>query len=448
MPVWYNYLPYEGDCPYFPDYDKLSSTSNKTLLNLDLAYSCREVTKIDAAYQAWNKGFILQDPTIKLNTEGIKPTISDNYRFVRKYFHPFWSWYILSLRILTLHNPIKEIAAFIKNLRVRRIDLYEKVYPHEHSFQQFESRLLKSAPKVSVIIPTLNRYHYLRDALNDLEKQYYKNFEVIVVDQSEPFQPEFYEQFHLDLKLIRQEEKALWLARNTAIKLSGAEYLLLFDDDSRVAPDWISQHLKCLDYFNAEISSGVSISAVGAKIPENYSFFRWGDQVDTGNVMIHRRVFEKVGLFDRQFEKQRQGDGEFGLRAYLAGFKNVSNPYAKRLHLKVGEGGLRQMGSWDGFRPKSWLAPRPVPSVLYLTRKYFGNKAAIHSLLTGVPPSLIPYRFKRQPILLLFGSLLVFPFFPFVCWQVFKSWRIADKMLKEGAKIEYLQQHEHNAQNP
>ena len=34
------------------------------------------------------------------------------------------------------------------------------------------------------------------------------------------------------------------------------------------------------------------------------------------------------------------------------------------------------MGSWDAFRPKSILAPRPVPSVLYYYRKYFGNKAA------------------------------------------------------------------------
>ncbi len=446
-PTWYfNLKPCTDAIPYFADYRKLKNDARR-LIDYDSGYGSESSRLIDAAYQAWHKGFILQDPTLKLNTEGIKPNISDNYRFIRKYFHPFWSWYVLALRILTLHNPIKEIGAFFKNHRVKRINLYKKVYPHEPSFQQFKSNLLNSAPRVSVIIPTLNRYPYLKDALQDLEQQDYKNFEVIIVDQSEPFQPEFYEQFQLDLKLIRQEEKALWLARNTAIKVSDAEYLLLYDDDSRVASDWISQHLKCLDYFKTEISSGVSISMVGAKIPVNYSFFRWSDQVDTGNVMIHRKVFEKVGLFDRQFEKQRQGDGEFGLRAYLAGFKNISNPYAKRLHLKVGEGGLRQMGSWDGFRPKSWLAPRPVPSVLYLIRKYFGNKAAIHSIITGVPPSLIPYRFKRQPIWLLLGSVLVIPFFPLVCWQVFQSWRRAEKMLKEGAKIENLINYEKITQN-
>ena len=76
---------------------------------------------------------------------------------------------------------------------------------------------------------------------------------VIVVDQSSPFEKEFYNQFNLDLKLIRQEERALWLARNEAIKSSKAEFVLLFDDDSRVEPDWISNHIKCLDFFNASI---------------------------------------------------------------------------------------------------------------------------------------------------------------------------------------------------
>ena len=202
---------------------------------------------------------------------------------------------------------------------------------------------------VSVVIPTLNRYTYLKDVLEDLEKQDYENFEVIVVDQSEPFQKEFYDQFDLNIHLIHQEEKALWLARNTAIQKAQGEYILLFDDDSRVDTDWISQHLKALDFFQADLSSGVSISKHGAKVPAQYAYFCISSQVDTGNVLLPKQIFRDIGLFDRQFEKQRMGDGEFGLRAYLAGYKNVSNPYAKRLHLKVGSGGLRQMGSWDGF---------------------------------------------------------------------------------------------------
>lgn len=104
------------------------------------------------------------------------------------------------------------------------------------------------------------------------------------------------------------------------------------------------------------MSSGVSLSTVGAEIPENYSYFCWSSQLDTGNVLLKKDIFRKIGLFDRQFEKQRMGDGEYGLRAYLAGYKNISNPKAKRIHLKVSQGGLRvKGGSWDAWRPKNGM---------------------------------------------------------------------------------------------
>jgi glycosyltransferase involved in cell wall biosynthesis len=275
----------------------------------------------------------------------------------------------------------------------------------------------------------------LKDVLQDMLKQTYTNFEVIVYDQSVPYNDSFYKDWKLDLKVVNQTEKALWLARNSAIQQSEGDYILLYDDDSIVDEYWIENHLKCLDYFNADISSGVSISVVGAKVPAHYSFFRWSEQVDTGNVMIRKDIFHQTGLFDRQFEKQRQGDGEWGIRAYLAGFKNVSNPYSKRIHLKVSDGGLREMGSWDAFRPRKILAPRPVPSVLYMTRKYFGAKAAILSILINVPPSLIPYKYKRNKFLALFGMCLSLLVFPLVVFTVLKSWTISSRMLKEGPKI-------------
>ena len=434
-PTWYFNLPSAGRYPYFPDYDRLDQ-EQRQLLDFDKGYSSPSVSKLDAAYQAWNKGFILSGEDKKLDHSGIVPTLEDNYRFIRRYFHPYWSLYILGLRVLSFNNPFTEIQAFWRQRKVPRAKLYEQVFDHEDHYTTFSSRLVAQNPRVTVIIPTLNRYPWLKDALRDLEQQDYKNFEVIVVDQSLPFRPQFYEQFQLDIRVIRQEEKALWLARNRAVEASGAPYLLLYDDDSRTGPDWISQHLKVLDYFDADLSSGVSISVVGANVPKNYSFLRWGDQVDTGNVMIKRDVFHEIGLFDQQFEGQRMGDGEFGLRAYLAGFKNISNPYARRLHLKVGAGGLREMGSWDAFRPKSWLAPRPVPSVLYLTRKYFGERAAFQMLLTNIAPSLIPYQYKGNKVMTFLSVPLSLLLLPFVGVQVWRAYRISSGMLKEGAKIE------------
>lgn len=435
-PTWYFNLPSTGSYAYFPDYEQLE-TRHRSLIELDKNYSNWQVTKLDAAYQAWQKGFIISDPIKSLAIEQIKPTISDNYRFIRRYFHPIWTYYVLALRLITIHNPFREIGAFWQTRKISRVNLYANIYPHQVTYAAFQSPLVAAQPKVSVIIPTLNRYEYLKDALYDLESQTYKNFEVIVVDQSEPFEKNFYVPFKLDIKVIQQEEKALWLARNTAIKCSSSDLIALTEDDVRLPTDWLCQHIKCLDYFQADISSGVFFPQ-NRSLPKERNFFKWSDQFATGNACLYKSVFYTTGLFDRQFEKQRMGDGEFGLRAYLHGFKSVSNPFAYCIDIKAPTGGLRQMGSWDAFRPKSLLAPRPVPSVLYLYRKYFGDKLAMFALLKNVLPSVVPYQFKRNKVLLFLGSIIAIPFFPILLIQVLRSWRLSSEKLKKGPIVEKL----------
>ena len=433
QPTHYFTLPNNKSELLYPIVSELTEKEKETLI-LDLGYTSELAQQYDISYQALEKGYIGNAIRIK-NIKKI--TVADEYRFVKKYFSTFWYVYTFIIRLLTFHNPFKEIYGFLKSLSVERYALSKSPFQHK-DWNTFESKLVQSAPKVSVIIPTLNRYEYLKDVLQDLEKQEYSNFDVIVIDQTDPFQKEFYDAFDLDIKLEYQKEKALWLARNKAVEQSDADYLLLFDDDSRVASNWISNHLKCLDYFNADISSGTSISVVGAKVPADYAYFKHSSQLDTGNVLIKRDVFKAIGLFDCQYEKQRMGDGEYGLRAYLHGFVNISNPKAERLHLKVGTGGLRQMGSWDGFRPKKMFSPRPIPSVVYQFRKYYGTKMTVYSLLRSVPPSIIPYKYKGNKKLILAAYLSLLMIWPLILMQVLISWKKATIKLNEGSLIKKI----------
>ncbi len=441
-PTWYfNLKPNVGETPYWVDYRKLPQAEVELIL-LDNAFESEGATTLDAAFQAWNKGIMCRDAGKALSTADVtaKPTLADNYRFVRKYYNPIWTIYILFLRIIGFNNPFKEIGAFFKSKRTKAENLFGPHNKHQ-GYHEYDAKILKENPTVSIILPTLNRYSYLKDAIDDLGNQTITPHEIIVIDQTDEPDKAFYQQFsHLPLKLIFQDKKGQWLARNRAIQQSTGDFILMFDDDSRVEPDWTAQHLKGLEYFDVEISAGVSLSTVGAAIPENYSFFRWADQFDSGNAMIRRGVFREVGLFDRQYDGQRMGDGEFGLRAYLNGFHSISHPFAQRIHLKVPSGGLRQMGSWDGFRPKKLFSPRPIPSVLFLFRKYFGNKLARFSLLNSVPPSIMPYKFKSSKPMLFLGAIVSLIIFPFVLMQVNISWRRATKMIVEGDKIEDLEQ--------
>ncbi|QAA81355.1 glycosyltransferase family 2 protein [Aequorivita sp. H23M31] len=434
QPTHYFQLYRKNGGSIFPIVEKLPGEIQDQL-DWDSTFKSELARQYDLSWQAIQKGYTGNAETYRIFE---KVPVEDEYRFIRKYFHSVWVFYVLMLRLLSFKNPLHEIRAWRKSRNTKKSDFLHSPIKQE-GWENFHSTLIVKNPLVSIVIPTLNRYEYLKDVLFDLELQDYKNFEVIIVDQSQPFQKDFYADFKLDIQLIHQEERALWLARNRAIEISKGEYLLLFDDDSRVDPDWITNHLKCLHFFKADISAGVSISTLGAEVPANYSFFNISSQLDTGNVLIKKDVFRQIGLFDRQFEKQRMGDGEFGLRAYLNNFRNISNPYAKRLHLKVGSGGLREMGSWDAFRPKNLFAPRPIPSVLYFFRKYFGTKRALLALLKTVPPSVVPYRYKKNKKMLVLGIFISLLLFPFVLLQVTISWRLATRKLEEGEKIERLE---------
>ena len=433
QPTHYFGLKTKNNALVFPVWDSLPDAVKASFSN-DLNYTSQRAQDYDKSWRAITNGYIGDGDRIE-TVEDV--SVYDNYVFARKYFSKAWVFYVFVLRLLSLNNPIKEVLGLYNTRGVKRYAYNHEIckYP---AYKTFKSQLIESQPLVSVIIPTLNRYPYLKDVLKDLEAQDYTNFEVIVVDQSEPFQKDFYTGYTLNMSVDYQEEKALWLARNTAINKAQGDYILLFDDDSRIAPNWISEHLKTLDFFKADLSSGVSISKVGDAIPAHYAYFKISDQLDTGNVLLKKSIFKTIGLFDRQFEKQRMGDGEFGLRAFLQGYKNVSNPYAKRLHLKVNSGGLREMGSWDAFRTSSLFQPRPIPSVLYYFRRYFGSTQARFAIMRTVPISLIPYRYKGHKVLTLISGVLILFIWPIIGFQVIKSWRLASVKLKEGPKISNL----------
>lgn len=403
-----------------------------------VGYCCLISEQMDLAFQRLQSGWIPtnQEPRNPLQNQKIT-TVKDNYIFIKRYFSKAQVLWVFFVRLLTFHNPLLEMMGLLSSLKFKRI----KIVPEERNdFLLFESTVIPSNPLVSVIIPTLNRYEYLKDVLADLEKQDYNHFEVIVCDQSEPVNEAFYEGWNLNIQLIKQEEKALWLARNNAIKKAKGDYIALTEDDVELPIDWLKNHLKCVDYFDADASAGVFYRNDGnmGRQSKVKPIFRYSQQFPTGNTLIKRSVFQKIGLFDRQFEKQRMGDGEFGLRALLAGFKVISNPMAFIIDFKAPTGGLRQMGSWDAWRPTSLLAPRPIPSVLYLIRKYHSSHEAFLYLIKNIPQSYIPYKFKGNKKAK-FLVLLALPFWlPLALVSVMKSWNRASQKLRQGALVEYL----------
>lgn len=401
---------------------------------LDMNFETLAARLSDKAYRLWNEGVLLtstQSSIMKLKKLP-PPSLNDEYTFVKKYWGKGWLFFVFAIRCAALKNWVKELNSFKHALQIQQYKFSNKKHLMGESLQSSST----PCPAVVVIIPTLNRYTCLKDTLHDLEKQDYDNFSVLIIDQSDCFNPAFYKQFKIDLEVIHQQEKKLWTARNTAIEISTAPYLLFFDDDSRVNETWIASHVGCLHKYNAEISAGVSLSP-GEPKPHTYTMFRWADQFDSGNAMVKRTVFEKIGFFDEQFNGMRMGDGEFGMRAFVNGVKSISNPLACRIHLKLNEGGLREVSGWDAFRPLKLFAPKPVPSVIYFYKKYFTPTFYKNGLVVQMLISNIPYHNKRNSFMLFASILWAFLKLPILIYQFKRSNAIARAMLDEGAKIRF-----------
>lgn len=435
QPIWYFNQKPGGAIPYWIDYRQLPPDYSQLVEPGKYKEACSVLA--DGAFQLYYKGLIWSGKNAELQMPSMIRDVEDNYLFVRRFFALHWLVYILIIRLLAFKNPVREVRGYRKAIRAKR--LYFKHHGVLHTdFETYQSELVEQQPLVSVIVPTLNRYQYLNNVLNDLEKQDYTNLEVIICDQSTPVNYDFYKNRKLNIRLIEQSEKALWLARNRSIQAAGGDFVALSDDDMRISPDWIRNHLKCLDYFEADISAGTFVPE-GSDMTNNRQSFHWASHFSTNNALLKKEVFRKVGLFDRQFEKLRMGDGEFGMRCYINGLKSISNPAAISLDVKAPVGGLRQMGSWDSIRPTKLLAPRPVPSVLYYARRYHGRKAAWFYLLKNFPKMLLPYQYRHQTRWLPFVFLIGVVLFPVLFIQIMVSWRISTKMIQYGPKIEFLE---------
>ena len=432
QPTHYFQLRSKTNNSIFPKIEEIPESVLSKLIPDD-TFQSERAKMYDLSWQAIQKGYIGNGTTYQKFSE---VSIRDNYQFIRKYFNKAWVFYVMIFRLMSFKNPIKEINGWYKTKHINRVQIND-ISIYDRKYENFKSALIEKNQKVSVIIPTLNRYSYLNDVLRDFEQQDYSNFEVIIVDQSDLYNVDFYKDFKLDILVIRQKEKALWLARNMAIRRANGTFIALSEDDVRIGSDWISSHLKCLDFFDAQVSAGVFYPE-GQNIPKDRSFFAVASQFATGNAMLYREVFKTVKLFDRQFEKQRMGDGEFGLRLFLADIKSISNPKASCIDVKAGEGGLRELGSWDAFRPSNFFAPRPIPSVLYFFRRYFGNKRSRLAMLRMVPLSIFPYQFKKNKPLLVLGVFISILILPLVAYQVFKSWKLASIKIKQGPLIKTL----------
>lgn len=98
--------------------------------------------------------------------------------------------------------------------------------------------------RLSIIIPYYNTEKYTDELLNVLERQITKDCEIILIDDGsdEPYEP--YQDF---VRVFRQPNKGVSVARNKGLKEAKGEYIVFIDSDDLVTEDYIEQIFKAIE---------------------------------------------------------------------------------------------------------------------------------------------------------------------------------------------------------
>jgi glycosyltransferase involved in cell wall biosynthesis len=118
--------------------------------------------------------------------------------------------------------------------------------------------------KVSVIIPTFNRFKYLLNTINSVKAQTYKNIEIIVVNDCST-QKEYYEcnwpELGVTIIHLSQNSKTIFgyasggHVRNKGIQIASGKYVAFCDDDDIWLPQKVELQLKALLETGCKMSS-------------------------------------------------------------------------------------------------------------------------------------------------------------------------------------------------
>ncbi|MDE6263917.1 MAG: glycosyltransferase [Paramuribaculum sp.] len=195
---------------------------------------------------------------------------------------------------------------------------------------------IETTPRFSVIVPVYNRNDEVADLLASLNKQTEGNFEVILVEDGSTLPcTDAVERFggNLDLHYYHKSNEGRSIARNYGIERSRGEWLIFFDSDCVIPPDYFEKLSAALDTTDIDCFGGPdaahsSFSDVQKAINFAMTSFLTTGGIRGGKVSLEkftprsfnmgytRKVYETVGGFREMFSE----DIDMSMRIRNAGF--------------------------------------------------------------------------------------------------------------------------------
>jgi|GEM_PF-797358 len=183
--------------------------------------------------------------------------------------------------------------------------------------------LERSAPVVSVIIPTHNRAEMLRRAISSVLAQTWQDFEVIVISDGSSDNTEAVIRSFNDsiIRLLKHEKsKGASAARNTGLRTARGKYIAFLDDDDEWTANKLAVQVPVIEKSSPEIGlvyawmeyfeDSKSIRILAPKLRGNV-FVEMLDKQAIGGcqtIIIKREVINTIGYFDEELPRGNDGD--------------------------------------------------------------------------------------------------------------------------------------------
>ncbi len=257
--------------------------------------------------------------------------------------------------------------------------------------------------KVAIVILNWNGINDTLMCLNSMQKQSYKNFHIVVIDNGSTDNSrellERYKKKHTNIDVVYNPKNFGFAGGvNTGIEWAlndDFEYVALFNNDAVADKDWLTNLIKSVKPDEVGVSTGLLLHEDGKTIDSTGDWYStWGlpfprnrnDKTPSapaaeyvfsasGGASLYKTVMlREIGFFDEDFFAYYE-DTDISFRAQLVGWKIAYNPDAIAYH-KQGETSKKIPGFtvYQTFKNLPLLFIKNVPRGLLISigvRFYF-----------------------------------------------------------------------------
>lgn len=171
---------------------------------------------------------------------------------------------------------------------------------------------------ISVIVPVYNVEGYLNRCIESIQKQSYKNLEIILVDDgSKDSSPQICDELADQddrIKVIHKQNGGQGRARNTALDIATGTYVAFVDSDDWISQSHIQNLYKSLKECTADVAIG-SYTSVGVDRSERLCRTSLAERIYEGQEITNKLILPLIGA-DQGFHSDVQVNASSSMSLY------------------------------------------------------------------------------------------------------------------------------------